>query len=84
MLHVQRTVKHVLQPINASIVKTTSILTVVHAMPHALQEPLQTKINSNAFHVTVHAEHVLTTQVHAQAVNQEQDIFRLLPMNKNV
>ena len=84
VLDVQTTVLPVLQPTNVSIVKMVSIFTEV---PVILPAPLvlsPIRITSNVFHATAHVRPVLTTQVHAQAVNQEKDIYKFQVTIKNV
>lgn len=84
VLDVQTTVLLVPQPTNVSIVRMVSISTEVPATLHAQLVLLLTRIPSNVSHVTAHVRPVLTTQVHAQAVNQEKDTYKSQVTIKNV
>ena len=84
VLDVQTTVLLVPQPTNVSIVRMVSISTEVLATLHAQLVLSLTRILSNVSHVTAHVRPVPTTQVHAQAVNQEKDTYKFQVLIKNV
>lgn len=79
-----KTVSDVPPLTNASIVKMASSCTEVPATLFVHQELLLTTKPINAYPATAHAEPAPITPAHAQAANQERDIYKLPEPTKDV